>query len=60
MTMHEKLYNYYFQLLSREMQDEVKSWKPMKMKNVKVAIRVDFKKDWIKVYQLESGEVEWY
>lgn len=59
MTIHEKIYNYYISIQSQEMREDIVSWKPLKMKGVKAAIRIDFKKDWIKVYQLQSGEVNW-
>lgn len=60
MTAYERLYNYYCKLQSKEMQSDIQGWKPIQMKGTKVAIRVDFQKDFIRVYQKQSGEVEWY
>lgn len=60
MTIHEKLYNYYYKLQSKEMREDIVSWKPIKMKNTKVAIRIDFKSDWIRVYQNMDDSIEWY
>lgn len=60
MTMHEKLYNYYYKLQSKEMREEIKSWKPLKMKNVKAAIKITFKNDdWLRVVY-QDGSIEWY
>ncbi|KOF57716.1 hypothetical protein AGR56_15745 [Clostridium sp. DMHC 10] len=60
MTIHEKLYNYYYSIQSKEMQSEIQGWKPMKMKSVKAAIKITFKNgDWLRVYQ-QDGSVEWY
>lgn len=61
MTIHEKLFNYYKKIQSKEMQQSILNYKPMKIKNTKVAIRVNFKDgDWLRVYQTMSGSVEWY
>lgn len=60
MTIYEKLFNYYKKLQSQEMQSEIQGYKPIRMKNTKVAIRVNFKNDWLRVYQNMDGSVEWY
>ncbi|MCD2346248.1 hypothetical protein [Clostridium guangxiense] len=62
MTIYEKLFNYYKKLQSQEMQSEIQGYKPMKIKNTKVAIKVTFKDgDWIRVYEnIDGGSVEWY
>lgn len=60
MTIHEKLYNYYYKLQSKEMREEIKSWKPLKMKNVNASIKIIFKNgDWLRVVY-QDGSVEWY
>lgn len=57
---HEQLFAYYKKIQSKEMQSDIVSWKPIKIKNTKVAIRINFKSDWIQVYQNMDGSVEWY
>lgn len=60
MTIHEKLFAYYTKIQSKEMQESIVGWKPIQMKNTRVAIRVNFKNDWLRVYQNMDKTVEWY
>ena len=60
MSGQEQLYNYYYNLQSKEMRSEIKGFKKLSMKGVNIAIKVIFKNDWLRVYQKSDGTVEWY
>lgn len=61
MTSQEKLFNYYCQLQSKEMREEITGFKPLKMKNKRIAIKVIFNSgDWLHLFQNLDGSVEWY
>ena len=60
MTIHEKLYRYYFSLQSKEMQSEIEGWKPMKIKGANAAIKITFNNnEWLRVIY-KDGNVNWY
>lgn len=60
MTVQEQLYNYYYNLQSKEMRSQINGYKKLNMKDADVAIKVIFKDgDWLRVYK-KSGVVEWY
>lgn len=48
MTIHERLFAYYKIIQLKEIQESIVSWEPIRMKNTKVAIRINFKKNWIR------------
>ena len=61
----QQLYDYYYNLMSKEYREEIEGYEEFKMEGVqcaiKGAIKVIFKNgDWIRVYQKVNGEVEWY
>ncbi|AGK97657.1 hypothetical protein [Clostridium pasteurianum] len=57
----KELFNYYYKLQSKEMREDIESYKKLAMKNKRVAIKVIFKNgQWLRVYQKLDGSVEWY
>lgn len=61
MSSYEKLFNYYYNLQSKEMREEIKGYEPMTMKNTHIAIKLTFKNgSWLHLYQRLNGTVEWY
>lgn len=57
----EKLFNYYYNLMSEEYRQEILNCEDFKMDNVHCSIKVNFKdSNWIRVYQKLNGVVEWY
>ncbi|MGY0372500.1 hypothetical protein [Clostridium sp. JNZ J1-5] len=57
----EKLFNYYYNLQSKEVRQEIKNYKDFKMQSVNCSIKINFKNGaWIRVYQKINGIVEWY
>lgn len=60
-TSQEKLFNHYYNLMSKEYREEILNHEDFKMDNVHCSIKVNFKNgDWIRVYQKMNGVVEWY
>lgn len=61
LTKQERLFNYYLGLQSEEFKEEIKGFKIISMKSTLCAIKVIFKNgNWIRVYQKNTGKVEWY
>lgn len=57
----EKLFNYYYNLMSKEYREEILSYEDFDTRNLGCSIKVNFKSgDWIRVYQKMDGQVEWY
>lgn len=60
-TKQQKLYDYYYSLMSNEYRKEIQGYEDFKMENVNCSIKVNFKNgDWIRVYQKMNAQVEWY
>ncbi|GAA0723688.1 hypothetical protein GCM10008905_16610 [Clostridium malenominatum] len=57
----DKLFNYYYNLMSEEWREGILNYEDFKMKNVNCSIKVNFKSGmWLRVYQKMNGEIEWY
>ncbi|WMJ81217.1 hypothetical protein RBU49_02895 [Clostridium sp. MB40-C1] len=57
----QELFDYYYNLMSEEYRQEIKGYEDFHMDNVINSIKVNFKNDsWIRVYQLQNKNVEWY
>lgn len=60
-TSQAKLFNYYYNLQSKEIREEILNYEDFKMDNVYCSIKVNFKNGaWIRVYQKMNGVTEWY
>lgn len=60
-TKQDKLFNYYYNLMSEEYREEILNHEDFKMDNVNCSIKVNFRNgSWIRVYQKMNGVVEWY
>lgn len=60
MTEHEKLYNEYLALQSKEWKADIIGWEPFKQESHDIAIKVNFKNGmWLRVYRNNEG-IEWY
>lgn len=61
LTPYQQLFNYYINLQSKEMKEEIQGYKKLSMKGIKFAIKVIFKNgEWLHVYKTNSDSVEWY
>lgn len=57
----EKLFKYYYNLMSDEFRQEIQGYEDFKMDNVNCSVKVNFKNgDWIRLYQKLNAQVEWY
>jgi hypothetical protein len=59
-SKEQRLYEYYLTLQSDEFKSDILDWENFNELNTKVSIRVNFTWGWLRVYQKQNGEVEWY
>lgn len=59
-TKEQRLYEYYLTLQSNEFKSDIIDWEFFNELNTKVSIKVNFTWGWLRVYQKQNGEVEWY
>jgi hypothetical protein len=60
-TKQEKLFNYYYNLMSDEFKQEILNYEEFEMENVHCSVKVNFKNEsWIRLYQKLNAQVEWY
>jgi hypothetical protein len=59
-NMEKKLYEYYLSLQSSEWKEDILGWESFNEPGTKVSIKVNFTWGWLRVYQKQNGEIEWY
>ena len=62
MTNEQKeLFQYYYNLMSKEFRKEILGYDDFKMDNVKCSIKVNFRNgSWIRIYKNNNNKIEWY
>lgn len=56
-----KLFNYYYDLMSDEFRKEILNYEDYTMENVHCSVKVNFRNgSWIRLYQKLNAQVEWY
>jgi hypothetical protein len=60
MSKEQLLYEAYLKLQSKEWIEEIIDWESFNEPNTKISIKVNFTWGWLRVYQKQNGEIEWY
>lgn len=56
----ELLYRQYLDLQSKEFLEDLVDYEKLIMPGKDIAIKVNFKSFWLRVYRTESGQIGWY
>jgi len=60
LSKEQQLYEEYLKLQSKEWIEEIINWENFNEPNTKVSIKVNFTWGWLRVYEKQNGEIEWY
>lgn len=56
----ELLYREYLDMQSKEFKEDLIGYEKLIMPGKDIAIKVNFKSFWLRVYRTKPGEIEWY